>query len=322
MQPNGSAISLPPDTSQRATLMSDQLSMFGPQTLPDTPNAISSPASVDGPARCVSPDGMTRDLFGQAPAHVNPSAQPVRARRPMTNATCGLRGFLSSPSAALQSSLESRLRRQLDGVGSTLFSLIWNRKGTPAGRPYFQLVASGRLTSDSDAGSWPTPCVPNGGRMPKDGAMSSTGRTPDGKKRQVDVNWIAKLTSWPTPQTADHWAPSSAESAKREADHHNLQGTVHLACSWATPKAASNSTGSGTMGEGGDNLQTATTIGLTSNGSPAQTEKLGQLNPAFSAWLMGYSEEHLSCAPSATPSSRKSRQSSSNPQDGLDAHRR
>ncbi len=56
-----------------------------------------------------------------------------RARRPMTNATCGLRGFLSSASATLQSSLESRLRRRLDGAGSTLFSLTWKAEGYACG---------------------------------------------------------------------------------------------------------------------------------------------------------------------------------------------
>jgi len=34
---------------------------------------------------------------------------------------------------------------------------------------------------------WPTPVVPDGGRKPKGGSMSLTGKTSDGKKRQVDL---------------------------------------------------------------------------------------------------------------------------------------
>jgi hypothetical protein len=32
--------------------------------------------------------------------------------------------------------------------------------------------------------------------------MTTTGQTPDGKKRQVDINFIAQAT-WPTPTTRD-----------------------------------------------------------------------------------------------------------------------
>src|SRR6266571_4400192 len=87
----------------------------------DSSARTSLPDSAGGTTPLTSRDGAT-DLFGLAVAPASLSAPPARARRPMTSATCGLRGFLSSPSAALQSSLESRLRRQLDGAGSTLFS--------------------------------------------------------------------------------------------------------------------------------------------------------------------------------------------------------
>ena len=99
------------------------------------------------------------DLFGPVPVPVSPSPQQAKARRPMTNATCGLAGFLSSASAALQSSLESRLRQLLDGAGSTLFSLIWKRKSTPAGRPYSQLVVSARRISGNEFSFTQTLCA-------------------------------------------------------------------------------------------------------------------------------------------------------------------
>jgi hypothetical protein len=97
------------------------------------------------------------------------------------------------------------------------------------------------------AATWPTPTTPNGGRTPKDGAMTTTGKTPDGKKRQVDVNWIAQQT-----------APS----------------------------------------------------GQTPSGSQEPTAKRGALNPQFPCWLMGYPAAWDACAPTETPSSRRSRQKS------------
>ena len=41
--------------------------------------------------------------------------------------------------------------------------------------------------------------------------------------------------------------------------------------------------------------------GPIANGSGAETDITGALNPQFSCWLMGYPQEWVSCADSATP---------------------
>src|SRR5208282_3293381 len=170
-----------------------------------TPKPISSPASAVGPTRSGSQDGPTTDLFGQEVVPASLSPQPEKARRPMTSATCGLRGFLSSPSAALQSSLVSKLKRRLDGVGSTLFSLTWKDKATPAGRPYCQLAASARRTSGSDCGSW---------RTPKAGEEMGRYSRVNGND-YPSLYGQALLASWPTPQTHCYNEAGNTDSGRK-----------------------------------------------------------------------------------------------------------
>ena len=56
----------------------------------------------------------------------------------------------------------------------------------------------------------------------------------------------------------------------------------------------------------GRQLNAREALGPTSSGSPAATGGRGQLNPAFSRWLMGYPPAWDACAATATPSSRRS----------------
>lgn len=329
--PNGSETSSAPASSRPAMSTRDQ-SQMSPRTISEaTASAISSPELAVGASPSVSPGGQMIDLFGQEVAPASRSAQPERARQPMTNITCGLRGFLSSPSAALQQSLESRLKRQLDGVGSTLFSLTWKTKGTPAGRPYCQLAASALRTSDSDSGSWPTPRAED--------SESSGMRWSRGKADTLTA--VSSLTSWAIPAARDYKSESATDEFNEQRWKHPrgkpLSAEATLAA-WPTPKVATGDYQYGKDKEKILNLQGAAKLaswspprankwgfpdahgsqeapvsGPTSNGFHAQTGKPGQLSPEHSRWLMGYSAEHLSCAPMETPSSLKSRRNSFQP---------
>jgi hypothetical protein len=101
--------------------------------------------------------------------------------------------------------------------------------------------------------------------MAKD--ASTTGRRPDGSKATVSLNAVAQASGWPTPTTRDHKDGKECPNVPLNA----LLGRV----AWLTanPQAA-RITADGTM--------------LT--GCSAGMESGGQLNPAFSGWLMGFPE--------------------------------
>jgi hypothetical protein len=264
----------------------------------------------------------------------------------MTNAICGLRGHLSSPSAALEQSLVSKLKRRLDGAGSTLFSLTWKRKATPAGRPYYQLAASARRTSETGFGSWPTPDAAgfhsgsdttwqqrreavkekhgNGNGFgltlgqasqlaawPTPNAMEGGQTSRSGKRKNEKL--MGGLVGWPTPsaQNGDRGG-QNAEERMAGGRQVNLQDAACLAA-WATPRVSSANGGNPIRANDGKARledQVFSVSGPTPSGSLAPMEKPGQLDPDHSRWLMGYSSAHLSCAPTAMPSSRKRVQSS------------
>ncbi len=130
-------------------LMNVQLSIFDLPTLSDTHSATSSPGSASGPTRSAEQDGQMTAPSGPVPAHVSLSARQAKEQGLLTSGTYGRTSTGLLKTAALQSSLASRLRARTDLAGSTLYKLTWKDRATPAGRSIPALRASARRISDS-----------------------------------------------------------------------------------------------------------------------------------------------------------------------------
>ena len=187
-------------------------------TLKDSTAAISSPGSPDGISPCSSPDGETGQS-GQEAVHVSRFRAQDNERAMPTNDTSGPLFTASSPSADLQLSLANRLQARMDVNGSPLYALTWGIWDMPAGVPICRLRASGRRTSDSDCGGWPTPnSRENGG-----GDYTDPNKALKRKehRHQLNLSEAALLAGWPSPMAgtpAQHGYNEAGEHGQREED--------------------------------------------------------------------------------------------------------
>ena len=260
----------------------------------DTDNATSLQESAAGLLPSSGQDGAI-DQSGREAVPVSRFRAQESEKALPTNVTSGPLFNLSSPSAALQWSLESRLRQRMAGNGSPLYALTWSNWDMPAGPQICRQRASARRTSGSDCTGWLTPKTNDhqGGMMNR--ALNQKGHGFMNLKDQ------ALLAGWATPTSRDH-KDGAANLENVPVD--SLLGREVLLAGWETPKAT-NIARSKEWRKNAIQLSPLEAFGDMPNTLNAPTEKRGQLNPDFTRWLMGLPEEWGNCAPTATPSSRK-----------------
>ena len=179
------------------------------------------------------------------------------------------------------------------------------------------------LVDDVHLSTWPTPTKADGDGGHTMGTASATGRREDGSKITVSLPGVVKIIStWPTPRAVDgdkgSRTPEGCEKEiARKGRLDDLPSTVmHNLATWPTPTCpaphdSENSAGNPNIKrnqKGPENyVLEDPASGPTTSGLPEQMGNRGALNPAFPCWLMGYPTEWDDCAPTVTPSSRRSR---------------
>lgn len=278
--------------------MTDQLQISDQKICEDTPNAISLPELAGGHTPSPLLDGHQIDLFGPDPALANHSAVQESRKEKKTTGICGRCGSTLSVNPDRQSCLESKCHLQFSIIGGMMWPMIWKEKVKPRGRRLGQLVVSAHPISGTDCGLWLTPRANEVVEPAGQAAKRLGDRRPETACSLGEQ--VTNAALWPTPKHRDHHTEGKGKFSP------SLPAKIHLM--WPTPTTRDHKDGPFTP-----NVPINSLLGRQVwNGSTAQTENKGSLNPEFPCWLMGFPSEWLYSMVLAMQSYRRSRRLSSN----------
>lgn len=144
--------------------------------------------------------GLMMSLCGRAHARVSHSQTPAVEKEQKMKDTSGLKCKGSSPSADLQSALESKLRARMDVNGSPEYVLTWKYWDMLSGPRICALWAKARRISDSDYTGWPTAMA----GTPAQKGYNAAGNTDSSRKT------VALAAGWASAAASD-WKDQANE---------------------------------------------------------------------------------------------------------------